>query len=67
MGGRPKALDAKKVAQARAMHRDKSIPIKEICNTLGVGKTALYRYLDLQGEQGEQKAMRSHRRSKGNA
>ncbi len=33
------------------MHRDKSIPIKEICSTLGIGKTALYRYLDLQGQQ----------------
>ena len=46
MGGRPKALDEKKIALAQAMHHDKKIPIKEICSTLGVGRTTLYRYLN---------------------
>jgi DNA invertase Pin-like site-specific DNA recombinase len=45
MGGRPKALSPKQLAQARAMHADKDITIKEICATLGVGKTTLYRHL----------------------
>jgi DNA invertase Pin-like site-specific DNA recombinase len=46
LGGRPRALDAKRIAQAKAMHKDKKIPIKEICTTLGVGRTTLYRYLN---------------------
>ncbi len=45
MGGRPRVLDAKKIAQARALHSTKTIPIKEICSTLGIGRTTLYRYL----------------------
>jgi DNA invertase Pin-like site-specific DNA recombinase len=45
MGGRPKLLDAKKVALARAMHADKATAITDICATLGVGRTTLYRYL----------------------
>ena len=53
VGGRPKLLDAKKSAQALAMHRDKSIPVSEICQTLGIGKTTLYRYL---GQTGSSKA-----------
>lgn len=51
MGGRPRALDEKKIAQAKAMHADKSIPIKEICKTLGIGKTSLYRYLNSPNEK----------------
>lgn len=42
-GGRPKVLSASKLAQARALMADKSISIKEICETLGVSKTTLYR------------------------
>lgn len=45
MGGRPKALDKKKAAMARSMHRDKNLTVKEICETLGVGKTTFYRYV----------------------
>ena len=47
MGGRPKALSPEQLAQARAMHADKDITIKEICATLGIGKTTLYRHLAL--------------------
>ena len=46
LGGRPRALDAKRIAQAKAMHKDRKIPIKEICETLAVGRTTLYRYLN---------------------
>lgn len=46
LGGRPKALDQKKITQARAMHRNKDISVKEICSTLGIGKTTFYSYLN---------------------
>ncbi len=45
MGGRPRALEAKQVALARAMYQDKTNSVKDICATLQVGKTTLYRYL----------------------
>ena len=46
-GGRPRALEERKVAAARAMHRDRAIPIGEICRTLSVSRATLYRYLEL--------------------
>jgi len=45
-GGRPKVMDAKKVTLAQAMYRDKQNSVKDICTTLGIGKTTLYRYLN---------------------
>ncbi len=45
LGGRPRALEAKQVALARAMYQDKNNSVKDICATLQVGKTTLYRYL----------------------
>lgn len=45
LGGRPKLLDHKKTAQAQVMHKDNSLPIKDICKTLGVSKSTFYRYL----------------------
>ena len=46
LGGRPKLLDAKKVALARLMHADKQVAINDICTTLGIGRTTLYRYIN---------------------
>jgi DNA invertase Pin-like site-specific DNA recombinase len=46
MGGRPKAMDKKKSAMARSMHRDKNLTVKQICETLGIGKTTFYRYVN---------------------
>jgi len=46
MGGRPRRLDAKKVALAKAMYRDKKNSVRDICSALGIGKTTLYRYLN---------------------
>jgi DNA invertase Pin-like site-specific DNA recombinase len=43
-GGRPKAMDDKKIEQARALYRSQ-IPISEICQTLGISKGTLYRNL----------------------
>ena len=44
-GGRPKALTEKKIAMARALYADKRHSINEICKTLNISKTSLYRYL----------------------
>ena len=46
-GGRPKAMDEQKIQQARTLHREKSIPVMEICKTLGISKGTLYRCLEL--------------------
>src|SRR5260221_622991 len=46
-GGRPKtqALDPKKMALAKQLHDDRSRPVQEICDTLQISKSTLYRYL----------------------
>lgn len=43
-GGRPKSLSAKQLTQARALLKDASVPIGEICKTLKVSRSTLYRY-----------------------
>lgn len=44
-GGRPPKLDAAGIRQLKAMHKDRSLRIREICKRMGIGKTAFYRYL----------------------
>jgi DNA invertase Pin-like site-specific DNA recombinase len=44
-GGRPQVLTEKKVAMVRALYADKSNSINDICKTLNIGRTTLYRYL----------------------
>jgi DNA invertase Pin-like site-specific DNA recombinase len=44
-GGRPPKLDQKKKAQALTLHKDKSNTINDICRTLRIGRSTLYRYL----------------------
>jgi DNA invertase Pin-like site-specific DNA recombinase len=47
-GGRPKVVglsDAKKVAMAQALYNDKSNTIGDICKTLRVSRSTLYRYI----------------------
>jgi len=44
-GGRPRKLDAKKKAQALTLHNDKTNTIADICRTLRIARTTLYRYL----------------------
>ena len=39
-----------KVEMAARLMQDKSIPIKDICKTLGVSKPTLYRYVGPGGE-----------------
>lgn len=46
LGGRPKlANDSPKVRMAKKMHADKSIDIKDICQTLNISRATLYRYV----------------------
>jgi DNA invertase Pin-like site-specific DNA recombinase len=44
LGGRPRALDDKRLDVARKLHRE-GTPITVICATLAISKSTLYRYL----------------------
>lgn len=46
-GGRPtvQSLDPKKVALARKLYADGSMPVQEICAQLRIGRSTLYRYV----------------------
>jgi AcrR family transcriptional regulator len=49
MGGRPRSPaldDARKVALARRLYDDPANSIGDICRTLGVSRSTLYRHLD---------------------
>jgi DNA invertase Pin-like site-specific DNA recombinase len=52
LGGRPKlqTLDPKKIALVKQLYADGNMPVKEICDTLHIGRSTLYRYV---GEQKE--------------
>ncbi len=45
LGGRPRALDPRKVQIAQALYQDKSNVIADICRTLRISRATLYRYL----------------------
>jgi DNA invertase Pin-like site-specific DNA recombinase len=49
-GGRKREMTSDKVAMAAKLIQDKSIPIKDICKTLGISKPTLYRYVGPGGE-----------------
>jgi DNA invertase Pin-like site-specific DNA recombinase len=51
-GGRPRVMDAKKVTLAQALCLDKQNSVKDICTTLGIGKTTFYRYIHSSEEAG---------------
>jgi len=44
-GGRPRKLSKKQVEMAKKLMNDPTIPIEEICKTMGVSKATLYRYV----------------------
>ena len=44
-GGRPKALTPKKVQMVHDLYRNKDNSIDEICKTLNISRTTLYRYI----------------------
>ena len=45
LGGRKAKLNASDIRQLKAMHKDHSIAIGEICERFSIAKTTLYRYL----------------------
>jgi DNA invertase Pin-like site-specific DNA recombinase len=46
LGGRPQALDEKTRALAVSLYKDESNQVQDICATLGISRSTLYRYLD---------------------
>jgi DNA invertase Pin-like site-specific DNA recombinase len=44
-GGRPKALTPKKAKMVHDLYRNKENSIDEICKTLNISRTTLYRYI----------------------
>src|ERR671919_815564 len=44
-GGRPKALTPKKAQMVQDLYRNKENSIDEICKTLNISRTTLYRYI----------------------
>ena len=44
-GGRPRSLDATRLAQARSLHKDPANTIADICATLGISRATFYRHL----------------------
>jgi DNA invertase Pin-like site-specific DNA recombinase len=47
LGGRPslQATDPKKLALARELYAERNMPVDEICQTLHIGRSTLYRYI----------------------
>ena len=47
LGGRPKiqTKDPKKIALAKQLYADGNMPVQEICETLHIGRSTLYRYI----------------------
>jgi DNA invertase Pin-like site-specific DNA recombinase len=46
-GGRPRKLDAKKVALLQKLYDDKTNPIQDILDTLRISKSTLYRHVEI--------------------
>jgi DNA invertase Pin-like site-specific DNA recombinase len=46
VGGRPKALDPKKVELLQRLYADPANAIDDICRTLRISRTTLYRYVE---------------------
>jgi len=44
-GGRKPVVDSKKLAQAKALRADPTLPITDICKTLGISRATFYRYI----------------------
>jgi DNA invertase Pin-like site-specific DNA recombinase len=48
-GGRKPVMDEKKLALASAMLRNREIPVREVCEAVGVSRSTLYRHLKPDG------------------
>src|SRR2546423_12112386 len=46
-GGQPKALNSKQVAIAQQLYDDKTNSISDICKTLNISRSTLYRYIQV--------------------
>lgn len=44
-GGRPRVMDDKKIAMAKALHQDVNNSIQDICGTLKIKRSTLYKYI----------------------
>lgn len=49
-GGRPTVMDARKVALAQSLYTNRQYSPREICATLKISRTTLYRYLPADGK-----------------
>jgi DNA invertase Pin-like site-specific DNA recombinase len=49
-GGRPVGMTPEKVRMAARLMKDPDVSVKEVCQTLGVSRTTLYRYVSPSGE-----------------
>ena len=45
IGGRKRIMDEKMIKMAKALMADGKTRVKDVCNTLGISKATLYRYL----------------------
>ena len=50
LGGRPKVMAAEKIKMAARLMKDSNVSVREICHTLNVSRTTLYRYIGPNGE-----------------
>src|SRR3954470_2686635 len=57
-GGRPRSLDATKLAQARSLHKAPANTVAAICATLGISRATFYRHL---GSPDEPTGVEGHR------
>jgi DNA invertase Pin-like site-specific DNA recombinase len=48
-GGRKPVMDRKKIALASKLMRDRETPVSEVCETVGISRATLYRYLKPDG------------------
>src|SRR5713226_4562815 len=51
LGGRPKALNSKKASIAQALYNDRNNAIADICKTLNISRSTLYRYVDVKKQR----------------
>jgi DNA invertase Pin-like site-specific DNA recombinase len=52
LGGRPRKMDEKKLKMAVSLMKDPNLSVQEICETLKVSKSTLYRYLNQSNKKG---------------
>jgi DNA invertase Pin-like site-specific DNA recombinase len=60
-GGRPSKLDARKLALASRLMRDRETPISEVCEAVGVSRATLYRHLKPDGTPRDRAGLPSSR------